>query len=234
MLLIFPTAVIAIAADMRRDYSGLISLSTGAFVAFGLFALPVGWLADRFGRRALLSWFFFGYGAACILVGASANVTMLAVSLLILGIFSAIYHPIGSAMVVANAAKDAYDFLGTPEGELALAQACVHMACAPKSNAVYTAFGAARRLAKETGSLMPPAPIRNAPTRLMKDLGYGKGYRYDPDTPEGFSGQNYFPDGVDRQVFYTPRGEGAEVRVHLYERHPTDDLGETGSVPECD
>ena len=117
------------------------------------------------------------------------------------------------SLLITTAAKDSYDFLGTPEGELALAQACVHMACAPKSNAVYTAFGAARRAAKETGSLMPPAHIRNAPTRLMKDLGYGKGYQYDPDTPEGFSGQNYFPDGMDRQTFYAPKGEGAEARV---------------------
>ena len=117
------------------------------------------------------------------------------------------------SLLITSAAKDAYDFLGTPEGELALAQACVHMACAPKSNAVYTAFSAARRAAKETGSLMPPAHIRNAPTRLMKDLGYGKGYQYDPDTPEGFSGQNYFPDGMDRQTFYQPKGDGAEARV---------------------
>ncbi len=117
------------------------------------------------------------------------------------------------SLILATAAKDAYDFLGSPEGELALAQACVHMAAAPKSNAVYAAFGAACRLATETGSLMPPAHIRNAPTRLMKDLGYGKGYRYDPDTEEGFSGQNYFPDGVERTVFYAPKGEGAEVRV---------------------
>jgi putative ATPase len=117
------------------------------------------------------------------------------------------------SLLVTTAAKDAYDFLGTPEGELALAQACVHMACAPKSNAVYTAFSAARRAAKETGSLMPPAHIRNAPTRLMKDLGYGKGYQYDPDTPEGFSGQNYFPDGMARQTYYRPKGDGAEARV---------------------
>ncbi len=117
------------------------------------------------------------------------------------------------SLLVSTAAKDAYDFLGSPEGELALAQACVHMACAPKSTAVYKAFGAARRLAKETGSLMPPAHIRNAPTRLMKDLGYGKGYQYDPETAEGFSGQNYFPEGIDRPVFYQPKGEGAEARV---------------------
>ena len=117
------------------------------------------------------------------------------------------------SLLVAAAAKDTYDFLGSPEGELALAQACVHLAVAPKSNAVYTAFGAARRLARETGSLMPPAHIRNAPTRLMKDLGYGRDYRYDPDSEEGFSGQDYFPDGVERAVFYAPKGEGAEARV---------------------
>jgi putative ATPase len=117
------------------------------------------------------------------------------------------------SLLLTTAAKDAYDFLGSPEGELALAQACVHMAAAPKSNAVYMAFGAARKLAKETGSLMPPAHIRNAPTRLMKDLGYGKGYAYDPNAEEGFSGQNYFPDGVERQVFYKPKGDGAEARV---------------------
>jgi MFS family permease len=105
VLLIFPTAVIAIAADLHRDYSSLISLSTGTFVAFGLFALPVGWLADRFGRHTLLRWFFFGYGAACLLVAASTSVPMLGISLLLLGIFSAIYHPIGSAMIVANAAQ---------------------------------------------------------------------------------------------------------------------------------
>jgi len=117
------------------------------------------------------------------------------------------------SLLLTTAAKDAYDFLGSPEGELALAQACVHMASAPKSNAVYEAFGAAKRAAKETGSLMPPAHIRNAPTKLMKDLGYGKGYAYDPSTPEGFSGQNYFPDGMERRTFYQPRGEGAEAKV---------------------
>ncbi|MFO1012460.1 MAG: replication-associated recombination protein A [Caulobacteraceae bacterium] len=117
------------------------------------------------------------------------------------------------SLILTTAAKDAYDFLGSPEGELALAQACVHMAAAPKSNAVYAAFGAARKMARETGSLMPPAHIRNAPTRLMKDLGYGKGYQYDPDTEEGFSGQDYFPDGVERRAFYQPKGEGAEARV---------------------
>jgi putative ATPase len=117
------------------------------------------------------------------------------------------------SLVVAVAAKDAYDFLGSPEGELALAQACVRLACAPKSNAVYRAFGAAMEAAGRTGSLMPPAHILNAPTRLMKTLGYGKGYQYDPDTQEGFSGKNYFPDGIERQVFYAPKGEGAEAKV---------------------
>jgi putative ATPase len=117
------------------------------------------------------------------------------------------------SLVLANAAKDAYDFLGSPEGELALAQLVVHLAAAPKSNAVLSAFGAAMRSAKETGSLMPPAHIRNAPTRLMKELGYGKGYAYDHEEAESFSGQNYFPDGMQRQVFYRPKGEGAEART---------------------
>ncbi len=117
------------------------------------------------------------------------------------------------ALVIANAAKDTYDFLGSPEGDLALAQAVLHLAAAPKSNAVYKAFGEARKAAKETGSLMPPAHILNAPTRLMKDIGYGKGYAYDPDTERGFSGQNYFPDGMERRTFYRPKGEGAEARI---------------------
>jgi MFS family permease len=105
VLLIFPTAVIAIAAELHRDYSDLIPLSTGAFVAFGLFALPVGWIADRFGRRTVLGWFFFGYGASCLLVAASTSFFMLAAALLLLGVFSAIYHPIGSSMIVANATQ---------------------------------------------------------------------------------------------------------------------------------
>ncbi|MEH6699659.1 MAG: replication-associated recombination protein A [Brevundimonas sp.] len=117
------------------------------------------------------------------------------------------------SLLVANAAKDTYDFLGSPEGELALAQAVVHLATAPKSVGVYEAFKAAKRAASETGSLMPPAHIRNAPTKLMKSLGYGKGYQYDPDTPEGFSGANYFPDEMERRVFYTPKGEGHEAKV---------------------
>ena len=119
-----------------------------------------------------------------------------------------------TALLVATAAKDAYDFLGSPEGELALAHVVVHLACAPKSNAVYTAFKGAMAAARETGSLPPPAHIRNAPTRLMKELGYGKGYAYDPDTPEGFSGQSYFPEGMARRRFYQPKGEGAEARIN--------------------
>ena len=117
------------------------------------------------------------------------------------------------SLLVANAAKDTYDFLGSPEGELALAQAVVHLATAPKSVAVYEAFKAAKRAAAETGSLMPPAHIRNAPTKLMKSLGYGKGYQYDPSTPEGFSGANFFPDDMERRTFYAPKGEGHEAKV---------------------
>jgi putative ATPase len=89
----------------------------------------------------------------------------------------------------------------------------VHLATAPKSVGVYEAFKAAKRAAHETGSLMPPAHIRNAPTRLMKELGYGKGYQYDPSTPEGFSGANFFPDGMERRTFYKPKGEGHEEKV---------------------
>jgi putative ATPase len=117
------------------------------------------------------------------------------------------------SLLVANAARDTYDFLGSPEGELALAQAVVHLATAPKSVGVYEAYKAAQMAARETGSLMPPAHIRNAATSLMKSLGYGKGYQYDPDTPEGFSGANYFPDGMERRVFYAPKGEGHEEKV---------------------
>ena len=116
-----------------------------------------------------------------------------------------------TAIHAALAAKDTYDFLGSPEGELALAQAVVHLACAPKSNAVYTAFKGAQRLARETGSLMPPAHILNAPTRLMEAQGYGKGYEYDHDAPGGVSGQDYFPDEMaDRPRLYQPKGEGRE------------------------
>jgi len=117
------------------------------------------------------------------------------------------------SLVLANAAKDTYDFLGSPEGEIALAQLTVHLATAPKSNAVYTAFGKAMQAARETGSLMPPKHILNAPTRMMKELGYGRGYAYDHDATEGFSGQDYFPEEMPRQAFYQPKGEGAEARI---------------------
>ncbi|OYX68978.1 MAG: AAA family ATPase [Caulobacter sp. 32-67-35] len=117
------------------------------------------------------------------------------------------------SLLLTTAAKDAFDFLGSPEGELALAQCVVHMASAPKSNAVYTAFKAAKRAAKETGSLAPPAHILNAPTKLMKSLGYGDGYAYDHDVEGGVSGQNYFPDGMARARFYEPKPIGAEAKV---------------------
>ena len=115
------------------------------------------------------------------------------------------------------AAWQAYERLGTPEGELALAQAVIYLGTAPKSNAAYRALGQAMRAARESGSLMPPAHILNAPTRLMKDLGYGKGYAYDHDAPEAFSGQNYFPEGLARQSFYQPvdRGFEREIRKRL-------------------
>jgi putative ATPase len=115
-----------------------------------------------------------------------------------------------NALVQALAAKDMFDFLGSPEGEIALAQTVIYLATAPKSNAVYTALSAAKRAAAEHGSLMPPAHILNAPTKLMKNLGYGKGYEYDHEAEEGFSGQNYFPDGMAREQFYQPRETGFE------------------------
>ncbi len=115
-----------------------------------------------------------------------------------------------AALLQANAAKDVYDFLGSPEGELALAQATVYLASAPKSNAAYMAFNAAMRVAKEGGSLLPPKHILNAPTTLMKQEGYGRDYAYDHNEKEAFSGQNYFPDGMERQHFYTPTGRGFE------------------------
>jgi len=118
-----------------------------------------------------------------------------------------------AALPLAIAASQAYEQLGSPEGELALAQCAVHLACAPKSNAVYRAFGEATRAARDSGSLMPPAHILNAPTRLMQDLGYGRDYEYDHDAPDRFSGQNYFPDGMEPQSFYRPTEEGAEAAL---------------------
>jgi putative ATPase len=117
------------------------------------------------------------------------------------------------ALVQCLAAKDAYDFLGSPEGELAIVQACLYCATAPKSNAAYKAAGAAWRSAKETGSLMPPQNILNAPTKLMKEIGYGKGYAYDHDTAEGFSGSNYWPEEMSPQRFYNPTDRGFEARL---------------------
>lgn len=117
------------------------------------------------------------------------------------------------AVVQAIAAKDVYDFLGSPEGEIALAQCVLYLATAPKSNAVYVAQGAAKRAAADYGSLVPPAHILNAPTKLMKNLGYGKGYEYDHEAAEGFSGQNYFPDDMARARFYNPKETGFEREI---------------------
>lgn len=117
------------------------------------------------------------------------------------------------ALTLAIAAKDAYDFLGSPEGELAVAQCVLYLATAPKSNAAYKALGAANRAAKESGSLMPPKHILNAPTRMMRDLGYGANYAYDHESPDAFSGQNYFPEEMKRQRFYAPTERGFEREI---------------------
>lgn len=117
------------------------------------------------------------------------------------------------ALVQTNAAKDAYHFLGSPEGELALAQATVYLAMAPKSNAAYVAFKSATRMARDEGSLPPPKHILNAPTQLMRDEGYGQGYEYDHDSEGGISGQNYFPDGVSPELFYKPTDRGHEQAI---------------------
>ena len=117
------------------------------------------------------------------------------------------------ALTQCLAAKDAYEFLGSPEGELAIVQACLYCATAPKSNAAYKAQKAAWKSARDTGSLMPPQNILNAPTKLMKDIGYGKGYAYDHDAEEGFSGANYWPDEMAPQTFYEPVERGCERQV---------------------
>jgi putative ATPase len=117
------------------------------------------------------------------------------------------------ALAVALAAKDAYDFLGSPEGELAIANAVIYVAAAPKSNAAYAAFKEAARLARDHGSLMPPKIILNAPTKLMKEEGYGAGYIYDHNEPEGFSGQDYWPEGLGRQRLYRPVDRGMEKEI---------------------
>ena len=132
------------------------------------------------------------------------------------------------ALRVAIAARDAYQMLGSPEGELALAEAAVYLALAPKSNALYTAYGKAREAARRTNHLNPPKIILNAPTKLMKELGYGREYQYDHDTERGFSGQNYFPDGMERETYYEPVERGFERDLKkridyfkkLRDRHP--------------
>jgi putative ATPase len=118
-----------------------------------------------------------------------------------------------TALPAALAAWEAYERLGSPEGELAVAQLVIHLGCAPKSNAAYVALGAALRSAKATGSLMPPKHILNAPTKMMKQMGYGAGYAYDHAADEAFSGQNYFPDGMEREAFFRPSDRGAEKRL---------------------
>jgi putative ATPase len=118
-----------------------------------------------------------------------------------------------TALLIAQAAKEAVDFLGQPEAELHLAHATLHLACAPKSNAAYVAWKAASRAARDHGGLAPPARFLNAPTKLMKDIGYGQGYAYDHDAEHGFAGQSGFPDTMARQTFYTPSERGAEARI---------------------
>ncbi len=117
------------------------------------------------------------------------------------------------ALVQALAAKDAYDFLGSPEGELAIVQACLYCATAPKSNAAYKAQKSAWKSAKQTGSLVPPQNILNAPTKLMKDIGYGQGYNYDHESDEGFSGDNYWPEEMEPELFYQPADRGFEHKI---------------------
>jgi putative ATPase len=118
-----------------------------------------------------------------------------------------------NALVQCIAAKDTYDFLGSPEGELAIVQACLYLATAPKSNAAYTAQKAAWGAARDTGSLMPPKNILNAPTKLMKQIGYGKGYEYDHDAEGGFSGSDYWPEEMEPRTFYAPTDRGFEKKI---------------------
>jgi putative ATPase len=118
-----------------------------------------------------------------------------------------------NALLQCLAAKEMYDFLGSPEGEIGIVQACLYLATAPKSNAAYRAQKAAWRTAKDSGSLMPPSNILNAPTKLMKDIGYGKGYAYDHDADGAFSGADYWPEGLEPQEFYRPSDRGFEARV---------------------
>jgi putative ATPase len=118
-----------------------------------------------------------------------------------------------NALLQCLAAKEMYDFLGSPEGEIGIVQACLYLAAAPKSNATYLAQKAALQSARETGSLMPPMHILNAPTKLMKNVGYGEGYAYDHNADEGFSGQEYWPEEMEAQRFYEPTDRGFEARV---------------------
>ncbi|TFB87401.1 replication-associated recombination protein A [Cryobacterium algoricola] len=141
-----------------------------------------------------------------------------------------------NAVQQALAAWDVYDRLGSPEGELALAQAVIYLATAPKSIGVYRGFNKARAAAKRSGSLMPPAHILNAPTRLMKDLGYGDGYQYDPDTENGFSGANFFPEGLARQTFYEPTDAGYEraISARLHHWAQLRDGDTSGRTPDSE
>ncbi|PCJ30858.1 MAG: AAA family ATPase, partial [Alphaproteobacteria bacterium] len=136
-----------------------------------------------------------------------------------------------NALVQTLAAKEAYEFLGSPEGDLHVAQAVIYLGSAPKSNAAYMALKAATKAAKETGSLNPPLHILNAPTKMMKNLGYGKNYAYDHDTQHGFSGQNYFPDDLPRKEFYRPKERGYErdikKRLDYWQKLRTELKGET-------
>ena len=139
-----------------------------------------------------------------------------------------------NALLQGIAAKDAYAFIGSPEGELAIVQLVIYLATAPKSNSAYRAESSANQAARETGSLMPPKHILNAPTRLMKDIGYGSGYQYDHDTEDGFSGQNYFPDELPRRTFYQPsdRGFEGEVRKRLEYWNNLRDQKAASGVPD--
>ncbi len=138
------------------------------------------------------------------------------------------------ALVQALAAKEAYDFLGSPEGELALAQAVIYLATAPKSNAAYRAFGGASKAAKDTGSLMPPMHILNAPTKMMSDLGYGAGYQYDHNADDAFSGQDCFPDDMERQDFYQPVDRGFERDIAKRLEYWAKLRTERGAKPEAE
>mgnify|MGYP001075565039 CR=1 FL=1 len=140
-----------------------------------------------------------------------------------------------AALPQTIAAWQAYERLGSPEGELALAQAVLYLATAPKSNAAYKALGSAMRVARESGSAMPPKHILNAPTRMMKELGYSDGYIYDHETEEAFSGQDYFPDGMERQIFYHPVERGFErdvkKRLDYWDKLRRDGDGRGGNNP---